>query len=369
MPRVRVTRDQLYAEVWAEPATKVAARYGISSTALAKICRKLGVPTPDRGYWALHAVGKAPVTPKLAPPSRGTVLAHDIVQRPPSAVANTTSTTGLEIEVPETLTSPHSLTTRLAAHLRSELRGKNRGAVHPAAQHECLDVQASVLTLDRVLVLVDTLIRALEARGHAVEVVSRSASREYYRSQETGSITQMVIHGQRVTFHIDELIDRVPTLDGRIQPQSALDAASGRVMEIRPSGRLQFTIDTYGGEGERRTWRDGRSQRLEKCLGSIIESAERIAAWCNARDDEHRRREVEARRRRHQDALLADCQKRADTLHDVQRILSFLDAVVVEDPQAGDPTTTHGAVLAFVRAQMEAHRQLALNIRGLNLDP
>lgn len=38
MERIRLTREALYQEIWTEPATKVAARYGISSVALLKIC-------------------------------------------------------------------------------------------------------------------------------------------------------------------------------------------------------------------------------------------------------------------------------------------------------------------------------------------
>lgn len=45
-----VTRETLYEEVWAEPMTKVAARYGVSSSFLARVCERLNVPRPSRGY-------------------------------------------------------------------------------------------------------------------------------------------------------------------------------------------------------------------------------------------------------------------------------------------------------------------------------
>ena len=60
-----VTREKLYEEVWSEAMTKVAARYEVSSVFLARICRRLNVPSPPRGYWAQLAVGKAPPPPKL----------------------------------------------------------------------------------------------------------------------------------------------------------------------------------------------------------------------------------------------------------------------------------------------------------------
>jgi hypothetical protein len=48
---MRVTREQMYQEVWAEPMTTVA-NYQMSSTFLARICERLNVPRPPRGYWA-----------------------------------------------------------------------------------------------------------------------------------------------------------------------------------------------------------------------------------------------------------------------------------------------------------------------------
>jgi hypothetical protein len=45
-------RHALYAEIWAEPMTSVAKRYGLSDVGLRKICLKLDVPLPPRGYWA-----------------------------------------------------------------------------------------------------------------------------------------------------------------------------------------------------------------------------------------------------------------------------------------------------------------------------
>jgi hypothetical protein len=60
-----ITRAELYQQVWAEPMTTVAARYGISSNYLARICQHLNLPHPARGYWAKLQFGKAPKRPAL----------------------------------------------------------------------------------------------------------------------------------------------------------------------------------------------------------------------------------------------------------------------------------------------------------------
>ena len=51
-------RNELYEEVWNNPASKVAAKYGISDVMLGKVCRKLSIPVPGRGYWARKAAGQ-----------------------------------------------------------------------------------------------------------------------------------------------------------------------------------------------------------------------------------------------------------------------------------------------------------------------
>jgi hypothetical protein len=50
--RLTIEREELYCQVWAEPIFRLAPNYGISNVALKKICKKLNVPTPPRGYWA-----------------------------------------------------------------------------------------------------------------------------------------------------------------------------------------------------------------------------------------------------------------------------------------------------------------------------
>jgi hypothetical protein len=46
-----IERDVVYSEIWEEPAMKVATRYKISNSMLARICFALQVPRPPRGYW------------------------------------------------------------------------------------------------------------------------------------------------------------------------------------------------------------------------------------------------------------------------------------------------------------------------------
>lgn len=60
-----VTRQALYDEVWAEPMLRVAERYGVSSSYMARVCTVMNVPRPPVGYWAKVAVGKSVRKPPL----------------------------------------------------------------------------------------------------------------------------------------------------------------------------------------------------------------------------------------------------------------------------------------------------------------
>ena len=64
-PDLNLSREDLYELVWSKPMAELAKDFGLSDVALAKRCRKLGVPVPGRGYWARVAAGQEPHRPKL----------------------------------------------------------------------------------------------------------------------------------------------------------------------------------------------------------------------------------------------------------------------------------------------------------------
>ena len=51
-------RETLYREVWEQPFSKVALKYGVSDVMIHKACNALNVPVPPRGYWAKIQAGQ-----------------------------------------------------------------------------------------------------------------------------------------------------------------------------------------------------------------------------------------------------------------------------------------------------------------------
>jgi hypothetical protein len=66
---LRYDRTTLYEQVWAQPVQQVAKSYGISGRGLGKICRRLLVPVPPRGYWARVRMSRPAQARSAAPES------------------------------------------------------------------------------------------------------------------------------------------------------------------------------------------------------------------------------------------------------------------------------------------------------------
>ena len=64
----QLTREALYELVWAQPMLKVGARFGVSSSYMARVCSALNVPRPERGYWAKLAFAKRRRSPRCPQP-------------------------------------------------------------------------------------------------------------------------------------------------------------------------------------------------------------------------------------------------------------------------------------------------------------
>ncbi|MBX9828024.1 MAG: hypothetical protein K2Y27_23905 [Xanthobacteraceae bacterium] len=84
---VTVTREELYQQVWSVPMQRLAAQYCISGNGLAKICDRLDIPYPPRGYWNKKAAGKPVRQLDLA--AAKTRTPHEATIRPTPSKAST----------------------------------------------------------------------------------------------------------------------------------------------------------------------------------------------------------------------------------------------------------------------------------------
>jgi len=57
---ISLTRQELYEQVWSEPIVHLSKFYNLSDVGLSKICKKMNIPVPGRGYWEKKHHGHDP---------------------------------------------------------------------------------------------------------------------------------------------------------------------------------------------------------------------------------------------------------------------------------------------------------------------
>jgi hypothetical protein len=316
-------RQTLYSEVWADPVTIVAARYGVSDVALAKTCRRLHIPLPGRGYWDKKKAGRAPAPPPLPDlaaedEAGGERLSPPRCQRcTPGAAERKEKASGVqEIRVAERLSRPHAL----VAAARNLLGGPGSPEAFVSCQDQpCLDLDVSRGALPRALRIMDALLKALEERGHLVDVTAPWV-RDSYRSSPDllPGVTRIQVGEEWIHVGVREGYTRIEVR----RPLEWAAAWGGYALERvrKPTGRLSLFISNAP-SGYRATWSDGEKQRVEDCLGSFVAYLPLVAAKRTEERLERERRhrewlEVE-RRRQEEEARRHEEERRRQALMDV----------------------------------------------------
>ncbi len=285
-----VTRELLYEQVWSKPMTKLAKEYGVSDVALAKVCRKLNVPLPVRGYWnKLQHGKKVPPRPPLLPlqgdQSRPVRITRSPPARPPEnshpavdACARSLASGGLRVEMPDSLQKLHP-----AVWPRAARKAAARDGVEPQ-DVKTLPVNVGKEVIGRALGILDALAKALEAHGYPVTAEGAT------------------IEGQLVPIAIMEQQDKV------LHVPTARELASKKANSWEkiptwdhvPSGRLSIHSDVYvwWRRDLRKRWSDGRRSVLEETLDDVLLGLVALGAAKRQRADEER---TEAERRAEQE--------------------------------------------------------------------
>lgn len=168
-----VTREMLYELVWSEPMLKVAPRYGVSSSYLARICALLNVPRPQPGYWNKLTVGKAPEKPDLpdARPGDELVWSRDRdqlnVKRPlprPPAI-----TRRRRLKLIEPRPDEHPLIKGAKALFESGRLSHGSNYLKPAKKL-LVDLTVSKTGLGKALSFANQLYLSFESCGHRVVI-------------------------------------------------------------------------------------------------------------------------------------------------------------------------------------------------------
>ncbi len=327
---VTYNREKLYGELWREPATAVAKRYAISDVALAKICKRLDVPRPPRGYWARRAVGDIDPTPPL-PHLKGATDEVEVVrkgrwpdrERIAESLYEGRAAPGAPIVVPDRLAQPHPLVMTALSLLK---RAKVGNGLATCREESCLDIAVSPPLLPRAARIMNTLILALEERGFPVEVTD--VIRQPEPDHEARShVTRTLVCGEWLRFAITEERRQYQPAS-TAKPPRGLKGAEREFwsywnrprITLIPTGKLVLLMkEPNVGVGVQVSWCDGR-RPVESRLNDFVKNLFVVA------EAKKQTREADCSWREAFDVeSLRNREERERAAEDAQRLVSLRD--------------------------------------------
>lgn len=298
-----VDRETLYVEVWAEPVSVVAPRYGLSDVGLAKICRTLAIPLPSRGYWAKVKAGRIMRKVPLPPLEKDTRRVPILAKLPPEQVAMREAAkeasarirrevTSLAAE--EVLSAPvHSLVRAASKRLRQR-EGWPADSLIRSAPKEVLHLSVTRGTLDRALSFMDGFLKAVALQSFEVMIdEARGMSLLQHTATNTTLEFTLSEHVRRTRHEITPTEQKAQK---RYWERSRWDSSSTYpqipMYDYTPTGILTLEV----GRWPKRSWKDTPTRNLEKRLGEVIAGVVAVAEETYEREQAEKRRE-EARRK------------------------------------------------------------------------
>lgn len=357
----QISRNELFEAAWDRPLTKIAAEFGVTSTALRKMCDRHYIPVPGRGYWAAVASGKVFPRPKLGPikdhrleeifirgvtpamtaavairQSRRVLPTEDAPHDPAVDDAEAVPPARIppSVAVPTRLKSPHRLVAAWIEEDRRELESWGRFGGREVTEEE-------VFIRGRSRLILDTLFKVFEERCHKVEADQRLSHQG-----------RLKVGRQSLDFTL------LPRITYRREPLTAAEMADPaygnnrrRYRQVREqTGELELVVkDAFGSKG---VWHDDGEQLLELRLGEVvleIEDFGQAAADRQARRDEEdrarwqeesRRAELESLKRREENQWrrFRELAQREEEVQGVRRFMATVLARAEADGGLNDET-------------------------------
>lgn len=322
---VKLTRKQLYKEVWKTPIHRLSEKYGLSDVGLAKACKRMSIPRPPRGYWRRKETGAKVCQTPLAEPKEGTQLEIEFhpSDRPARGWKRGERSPGPPpppLELADTVSEADSHPLIFASWKRFEKAKEGKDGILRRKAKRCVAVSVSRDHVDRCLRLLDAVFRAWEEEGHTVEI----------RVFENGSATLLKAGEEEIEVSIVEEVrefELEPTEEELLRPKWTWK----KRIETRPMGKL--TVYLAGdriaeSQSFHRRYRDGQGAPIETKGGRILQASleylearkvyfEEEARKQAEREERHRQWELEWRRQEEQ---------RRREEEEKQRVEAFLKA-------------------------------------------
>ena len=380
-------RSELYAMVWQKPMTKVAEELGLSDVGLAKACRRNDIPVPPRGHWAKVSAGQHPESiglsysevdreialPSLSARDSGNSAAKEAARKLPLPELDARVIAATHLSA--TLNSPHPLVRLTAAYCRRipkliasyertpAIDRLMRDVEYPPPEQHgrytlvapgCLNLTASLATMDWVLRFHDALLKSLTLAGAKFVIVPAD--------KKHGERVAAELVGERLFVSFRQSYRRV-----EIDPKelAKLRAEQGWASAWRHEPSEKFSLQLIGTEYESHADFTGTDQQLEARLPEIVGRCLHLlrtqpaikqarleseaAARTKAERDARARRMAEARAEQLKNAF-----ELAQTHERVEALKRFLDGFEKDLGNLVEPYSERGKVwLEVVRAELD----------------
>ena len=351
-------RAKLLEEVWTEPVQTVALRYQLSDVGLKKLCSRLLIPTPPRGYWAKLKAGRTvPARPALKPYNGNPRHLYRFVAQPvPPTEVNVPVDERLEpvlaferdpanyIQVPSRGTRWHHL---VAATRDAFNAGYKDSRGIPLPRGKGFDIAVSAEQRMRALRVMNTLIKALEKRG--------------FKLVQGDHHVEVEMFGVRLPLSVFEATKRtsyVPTAK-QVAAKSRGEYSYWPPYQYTPTGTLEIRCGNGGA-----VIKDSARAPIEEQLNQVVVLMARCAiGTLRYREEQERINQIRETRRREALALRAiqDAEKKKleQLIYDAQRwqqaeaIRAFLHAQEADALKTGAISDQQSSHLVWARAKAD----------------
>ena len=362
----KIERNSLYNQVWSQPMSKLAPKYGISDVMLKKICRQMNIPTPPRGYWAKVQnnirVDKVKL-PKLKIGQPTTYWIQKGDQVSPKAetedekfseeaiqiLANINA--GKPIKVAKRLSAPHPMIEK-TRQILSKSGIDQYGILTGSWQKNALDIRISANMLSRALRIFDAIIKYFDRQTIPVVVENVHRRRD----------THVIVFDEKVSFFLREPSRRSDHLLTK-EDNEKLERWSHAFIQkydYHPSGCLTLEIDGYWAHGFKSRWTDGKKKRMENQLHEFVCNVIKIADLRRTRRIEREKQEREWELERQRQAELArlrqielerreDLEKQAENWVKSRQLREYIQAVEIAASKQGISSPSHEGYAFWMR--------------------
>lgn len=395
---MKLSRRELYELVWSKPVEQAAKEFGISGRGLSKICERHRIPTPPRGYWAKLAAGqhvkKAILRDLDEPLINNVVIESPTANLPDEALDIIREAKAKKLARPQREISPPSID---QVEFTARTLHKSVEATVNMLRKRKIDASGSVRAVGPGLCGVVIHADRVERTASILNALALDLEAHGYDLHPDGERMKVAVGPDHVSFTLMEVIRReqhTPTekeLQLYEQQQARRKRAAERgdwglhlslsyekpwpEFDLVHTGKLALAVDSWA-PGLRKTWADGKIQRIERMLEDIVAGIRVILT------DEKSRRE----RREEEDRIRAEMARRRDLskkrkVREEQRVayLSTLmqrrrEAAELKDwlasistDSGADQSAEASRMLLWVRerlADIEAHINLRQGIAG-----